>query len=416
MKINYFNLVTKSTLVIALAFVSCKNDDDNNKIENEISKKSFINNYANIASQNYRDSYTTAVEMQTKINAFLENPSTTTLANARKYWLLARDFYGQTEAFREANGPIDNPDLLNTEGQINAWPLEEGYIDYVSDGKGGNVQNGIIGDVSFVLTEASIIGKNEELQEGENEAEEENADNITTGWHAIEFLLWGQDLNFNTTTNKEDFSISGERPFTDYTTETHAARRKTYLKIVTDLLVKDLKDLSDTWTKGGNYRATFEALKEEIALQNILNGIGFISNGEIAAERLDPAIAEGQENEHSCFSDNTKQDMWANVNGINNVIIGSYTSKSGTKVNGTSLIELVNSINTEASNNLEAKASATIKKLSTLLETSGNFDEIISKETEDSNGPAGQLSEALKDQGITIADAAFKLGTPISIN
>jgi len=360
------NFLRKSILVSAVAvasigFVQCDKDDEGGT-EEVTTVAGFITNYASIASANYTDTYTTAVEMQTKINAFLADPTENGLIEAQEAWLYARDFYGQTEAYREANGPIDNEDLLGTEGQINAWPLDEGYIDYVYDvATSSNVNNGLIADETFELTEANIVAKNEEGKD----------DNISTGWHAIEFLLWGQDLN------TDGFSTSGERAYTDYTTASYAERRGEYLSIVTDLLVNDLKDLNDTWAEGGAYRATFEALEEDTALTNILNGIGFISNGEVALERLDPAIDEGQENEHSCFSDNTTQDMWANVNGLNNIIVGSYTTESGTTV---------------------------------------SFDEIISEETLGSGGPAGELSTALKAQGNAVSAAATALDVSITIN
>ncbi len=395
-------------LVTLLLITACSSDDDNPIDSKTVEKSDFIEGYAKIASANYADSYNTAVSMKSKIDAFITTPSENTLKEARDAWLYARDFYGQTEAFREANGPIDNDDLLATEGQINAWPLDEGFIDYVFTVGGGTIQNGLIGDVTFDLTEANIISKNEEGNKD---------DNISTGWHAIEFLLWGQDLNLNPATQVMDnYSISGERSFEDYTTADFAERRKTYLQIVTDLLVKDLKDLNDTWAAGGSYRTTFKALNEDVALTNILNGIGFISNGEVALERIDPAIDEGQENEHSCFSDNTNQDMWANVNGINNIIVGSYTGENGAKVTGVSLIELVKEKNTNIANTLNTKASETLSKLSTLLNLGKNFDEIVSEETLGSNGPAGQLSSALKAQGTAISDAAGVLGVSITIN
>ncbi len=406
---NYLKVLAKSSLIMALTLTSCNNDDTDDSIDNttEATSEDFIATYATIAATNYNDSYTSAVEMQTAINAFLETPTEETLEAAREAWLYARDFYGQTEAFREANGPIDNEELLATEGQINAWPLDEGYIDYVSDNLGGYVQNGLIGDETFELTEENLINNNETP----------NDDSISVGWHAIEFLLWGQDLNYNAVTHEaNDYSGSGDRSYTDYTTADYADRRATYLQIVTDLLVNDLKDLSDTWETGGSYRLTFEALEEETALTNILNGIGFISNGEVALERIDPAIDEGQENEHSCFSDNTNQDMWANVNGINNVIQGSYTSKTGTLISGTSLIDLVATENTTTSEDLETAANNTLSKLDILLSLDKNFDEIVSEETLGSGGPAGELSSALKNQGTAIADAASELGISITIN
>ncbi|MFZ3564954.1 imelysin family protein [Tenacibaculum finnmarkense] len=394
------------SLLLATSFVfkSCSDEDTPTQ---KATKQSFIENYAAIASANYEDSYTTALKMQIAINAFLAKPTTETHKAAKKAWLYARDFYGQTEAFREANGPIDNEDLLGSEGQINAWPLDEAYIDYVSGDRGQKIPGGLIYDASFALTEKNIIDKNEDGKD----------DNISTGWHAIEFLLWGQDLNYNTTTHKQDnFKNAGVRSFTDYTTEASAKRRGTYLKIVTDLLVNDLKDLNSTWAVGGTYRTAFAALKEETALTNVLNGIGFIANGEVALERLDPAIDEGQENEHSCFSDNTNQDMWANTHGINNVVVGSYKRADGSKVSGTSLIALTETVNKDVAASLDTKAKATLAKLDALLALGKPFDEIISKEELGSNGTAGQLSSALKAEGKAIAEAAKTLDVTISIN
>ncbi|MGB1042377.1 MAG: imelysin family protein [Tenacibaculum sp.] len=394
-----------SCLALASLFVGCS--DDNENMEEKATKATFIEGYAKIVAANYDDSYTTAVAMKTKIDAFLAAPSAASLKEAKDAWLYARDFYGQTEAFRVAEGPIDNEDLLATEGQINAWPLDEAFIDYVSDNRGGSVQNGLIGDTNFVITEANIIAENA------NDAEEKE---VTTGWHAIEFLLWGQDLNYNPQTHTLDnFASAGNRAFTDYTTADFADRRKQYLEVVTNLLVKDLKDLKTTWAEGGSYRTTFAKLDEKAAITNILSGIGFISNGEVALERLDPAINEGQENEHSCFSDNTNQDMWANVHGINNVIAGTYKRADGSKVTGTSLVTLVATLNTNVSKDLETKAQATLSKLDALLALNKPFDEIIHNESTGSNGPAEQLSSALKDQGKAIAEAARSLDTAINI-
>ncbi|MBE7694829.1 imelysin family protein [Tenacibaculum finnmarkense] len=394
------------SLLLATSFVfkSCSDEDTPTQ---KATKQSFIENYAAIASANYEDSYTTALKMQIAINAFLAKPTTETHKAAKKAWLYSRDFYGQTEAFREAKGPIDNEDLLGSEGQINAWPLDEAYIDYVSGDRGQKIAGGLIADASFALTEKNIIDKNEDGKD----------DNISTGWHAIEFLLWGQDLNYNTTTHKQDnFKNAGVRSFTDYTTEASSERRAEYLKIVTNLLVNDLKDLNSTWAVGGTYRTAFAALKEKTALTNILNGIGFIANGEVALERLDPAIDEGQENEHSCFSDNTNQDMWANTHGINNVVVGSYTRADGSKVSGTSLIALTETVNKDVAASLDSKAKATLAKLDALLGLDKPFDEIISEEELGSNGTAGQLSSALKAEGKAIAEAAKTLDVTISIN
>jgi putative iron-regulated protein len=406
MKLNLSKLVYASALTVLL---SCSNNNNEEVGGTQGAKVSeFIETYANIASANYTDTYDTAVEMETKINAFLSDPSAAKLQEAKDAWLHARDFYGQTEAYREANGPIDNENLLGTEGQINAWPLDEAYIDYVFDpSQGGYVNNGLIADDSFLITKENIAAKNEEGKD----------DNISTGWHAIEFLLWGQDLNYNTTTHTSDnYSVSGLRTYTDYTNADYAQRRGEYLSVVTDLLVADLKDLNETWLEGGSYRTTFEALDETTALTNILNGVGFISNGEVALERLDPAIDEGQENEHSCFSDNTTQDMWANTYGLHNIIVGSYTTENGTTVSGVSLVDIVNEVNESRAIALENATKKTITQLEVLTGSDKNFDQIISEETLGSGGPAGLLSSALKAQGTQVSEAATALGVSITIN
>src|SRR3546814_4535519 len=158
------------------------------------------------------------------------------LAAAKQAWLDGRDLYGPTEAFRFYDGPIDTPDG-GPEGQINAWPLDEAYIDYVE----GDETAGIINDTAGVpeITTDVLVAANE--QGGES--------NISTGWHAIEFLLWGQDLSDEG---------PGARPLSDYTDSPTAERRAIYLQLLADLLVSDLESVRDQWApEGGEFRATF---------------------------------------------------------------------------------------------------------------------------------------------------------------
>lgn len=56
--------------------------------------------YATLVHANYDDTLKHARGMQAAINAFTAAPAAETLAYARKAWLAAREFYGQTEAFR----------------------------------------------------------------------------------------------------------------------------------------------------------------------------------------------------------------------------------------------------------------------------------------------------------------------------
>ena len=87
--------------------------------------------YADIALAGYEDSLITAKALDAAIDALIANPSEETLTAAREAWKAARIPYQQTEAFRFGNPIVDE-----WEGRVNAWPLDEGLIDYVDAGYG----------------------------------------------------------------------------------------------------------------------------------------------------------------------------------------------------------------------------------------------------------------------------------------
>ncbi|HVK54404.1 MAG TPA: imelysin family protein, partial [Burkholderiales bacterium] len=248
-----------------------------------IDHKSVAAHYAALVHANYEDTLTTTKNMQKEIHAFLAQPSEASLASSRKAWLAARDVYGQTEAFRFYAGPID--DDKGPEGRINAWPLDESYIDAVQ----GKPNAGIVNNPKIAITKKRLSALNERGGE----------ENIATGWHAIEFMLWGQDRNE---------AGPGNRSFEDFVDgkASNAKRRREYLKVVADLLIDDLTFLVTAWAPDAkNYRARFIANENE-AVRRMLVGLGSLSRGELAGERLEVALAsQDQEDEHSCFSDNT---------------------------------------------------------------------------------------------------------------
>ena len=282
----------------------------------QIQAQDVLQHYSSLVYANYSDSIAAAKQMQQAIDAFIANPSQATQDAARKAWLNAREFYGQTEAFRFYDGPIDNED--GPEGQINAWPMDESYVDYVV----GDEKAGLINNRSEAITKERLA----ELNEHDGE------ENISTGWHAIEFMLWGQDLNDNG---------PGARPFTDFIDgkAPNADRRRQYLQVVTELLLEDLQSVADQWKPGvkDNFRAEFEK-GGEASLRKIFVGLGSLSRGELAGERLEVAMASrDQEDEHSCFSDNTHRDAVANAQGIQNVWLGSYKRLDGSELKGPGL-------------------------------------------------------------------------------
>lgn len=275
--------------------------------------------YAALVHANYEDALAGARALRVAITAFNKAPSAEALATARKAWLAARESYGQTEAFRFYGGPID--DDTGPEGRINAWPMDESFVDGVADKPNG----GLINNRKFAITKKNLAAQNERGGE----------ENIATGWHAIEFLLWGQDTSD---------TGPGDRSFTDFVDgkAPNADRRRQYLAVVTDLLVDDLGTLVKAWApQGANYRARFTKGGRE-SIRQMLVGLGSLSRGELAGERLEVALnSQDQEDEHSCFSDNTHRDAVNNARGIQNVWLGEYKRVDGSMVKGASLRDLV---------------------------------------------------------------------------
>lgn len=280
---------------------------------------SVATHYAALVHANYSDTLSAAQDMQAAIAAFVATPSADGLAAARKAWLQAREFYGQTEAFRFYGGPID--DDKGPEGQINAWPLDEAYVDYVQ----GKPKAGLINNPQFKITKANLAKFNERGGE----------ENISSGWHAVEFLLWGQDLSETGPGNRsfEDY-VDGKTP--------NAERRRQFLTVATALLVDDLASVTKAWAPGQkNYRARFEKGGKE-SVRKIIVGLGSLSRGELAGERMEVALnSQDQEDEHSCFSDNTHRDIVTNALGIQNVWLGQYKKRDGSLLQGPSVRDLV---------------------------------------------------------------------------
>lgn len=277
-------------------------------------------NYANIVHATYADSLTAAKAMQKAVDDFIASPSAASLEAARKAWIAAREPYGQTEVFRFYGGPIDDDEDI--EGRLNSWPLDEAYVDYVKEKPG----TGIINNPKAPLEIERLIKFN--AKGGES--------NIATGYHAIEFLLWGQDFNDKG---------PGKRAFTDFVDggAENAERRRRYLKLVTDQVVVDLQDLTSQWAAGEkNYRARFLAESPESGLRKVVTGMAVLSSAELAGERMQVALDnQDQEDEHSCFSDNTHRDIVTNAKGIRNVLMGEYRRTDGSIIGGPGIKDLV---------------------------------------------------------------------------
>lgn len=379
-------------VVLVFLVVSCS---DTTAPDLTTPKKQAIAGYADLLYSMYSDAYSGAVKMQTAILDFTANPSPATLLTAQNAWLAARAPYGQTEVARFYGGPIDGAD--GPEGLMNGWPLDENYIDYVE----GASNAGIIGDtVKYpTITKELLTSLNE--QGGE--------ENLSTGYHAIEFLLWGQDLT------APSMKLPGQRAATDYTTAPHAARRKAYLLAVTELLLENLDFLVKSWNpaSAGNYRASFLALPPDSAITRIMQGMESLSGSELSGERMSVALGKGdQEDEHSCFSDNTHNDIRYNAQGIANVWFGTYTKMDGTELKFAGLESAVRAANATIANEVTADLNSTKSEIEKIRPP---FDYEISVSNFEGNLRVNAAIQALRKEAITIVKAAETLHIKLNV-
>jgi putative iron-regulated protein len=309
-----------------------------------VTPEAVVAHYADIAHANFSDALITAKALDDATDALIATPNEETLALAKKAWLAARVPYQQTEVFRFGNAVVDD-----WEGQLNAWPLDEGMIDYVERDDYQHELGNEGATVNIVSSQTINVGGNSidvsrltpTLLANLNELGGSEA-NVATGYHAIEFLLWGQDLHGFEAGN-------GNRAATDYArdencTNGNCDRRGAYLDAATDLLVSDLEWMVAQWAPAGgdNYRAELTGMEPRAAIQKMLFGMGSLSLGELAGERMKVALeANSYEDEHDCFSDNTHNSHFYNGQGIQNVYTGLYTRIDGSLVSGPSLSALV---------------------------------------------------------------------------
>ena len=369
--------------------------------------------YADLALAGYEDSLATARDLDAAIDALIANPSEDTLAAARAAWKAARIPYQQTEAFRFGNPIVDE-----WEGRVNAWPLDEGLIDYVdasygteSDSNALYVAN-VIANPTVTIDGQTVDTSDitPELLQTELQEAAGVESNVATGYHAIEFLLWGQDLNGTG-------PGAGARPYTDYSTAEHADRRAAYLKAASSLLVSDLEEMVANWTADGAARA---ALPEQ-GLSTILTGMGSLSFGELAGERMKLGLLlHDPEEEHDCFSDNTHVSHLYDAIGIQNVYLGRYTRVDGSVVEGPSLSEVIADKDAALDTEIKALLEDTVAKMTVMAnraEAGEAYDQQIGEGNAEGNAVVQAAIDGLiaQTRGIERAVALLDLSGAVTI-
>ncbi|TIQ52497.1 imelysin family protein [Mesorhizobium sp.] len=379
----------------------------------ETDPKAVIKTYADIALAKYEDSLTTAQVLDKAVDALIAKPSAETLNAAREAWKAARIPYQQTEVYRFGNKMVDD-----WEGKVNSWPLDEGLIDYVAKSYGTESDENSLYTANVIANkEIDINGKKvdasrltpEFLSGTLQEAGGVEA-NVATGYHAIEFLLWGQDLHGTG-------PGAGERPYTDYDlkncTGGNCNRRAEYLKSASDLLVSDLQEMVNDWKEDGAARKNLTDGEPNAGISTIFTGMGSLSYGELAGERMKLGLLlHDPEEEHDCFSDNTHISHLYDAIGIRAAYHASYTRLDGTVVSGPSVSDMVKATDPAIEKELSDKLDVTVAKMEAIKARAlagQAYDQQIAEGNAEGNATVQAAIDALIDQTKSIERAVGSL-------
>lgn len=342
-------------------------------------------NHADIAYAAYSDSKVAALSLQESVNTFIAAPTEANLLTAKVAYKAMRAPYQQSEIMRfdsiitvgenlDADGGPASVD--EWEGQVNAWPLDENHINTIIAGSE---------DISV------------ELLLSENGADDNDA-NVTTGIHAIEFMLWGSDLHGTE-------AGAGERPASDFAidglcADSECERRAEYLSAATDLLVDDLSEMTNEWspvakTTSGTLAHNF--INSPFAIDYIVGSMITMATDELASARMGSGLSLGDpEEEHDCFSDLSHLAIYHNFQGVKNAFYGTYESATYS-ISGASLAVLVSDKDTVTFENVDTALTSIEAKMVQILDAGERevdpikFDQIIGQS---SNGVERLIAES----------------------
>ncbi|HYQ18757.1 MAG TPA: imelysin family protein [Polyangiaceae bacterium] len=408
MRIRPLLLLNLCLLAPAALLAGCGSDDDDSNgntpaggssaggsgVKAEVTTKDVLENYSANLYAAYSDALKDQLAFGETVETLVSDPTEDNLSAARDSWLASREHYMRVEGARFYDGPID-VDPPNHEGSLNSWPLDEAYVDYTTDGE-GNVDESV-----------GLINNPDLLEEINIEAIDElNAQggdtNISNGYHAEEFLLWGQAL--------KDVG-PGERPASDFDVDgprKNADRRAEYLKVATAGVAQHVAAVRDAWEPTAKFRVDFIAAGDaSIALA--LTGLGKLSKGELAGERIDaPYASKSRRDQHDCFSSKTLIDYERDVQGIQDMYLGNYGDNDGP-----GLDELVRAADPDVDQRLQDQIQKSIDLMAAIPKP---FEaSIVGSDSSEGRKAIRAVVASLRAQGDLFAEAALALGLTIQV-
>jgi putative iron-regulated protein len=386
--------IASAAALFTFTIVACSSDDSTPG-STPATPTTALETYAANLYAAYGDALADEQTFSGKVEAFLSSPTEATLATAREGWVASREHYMLTEGARFYDGPIDI-DPPNHEAALNSWPLDEAYVDYTTNKESSEVDEtaGLINHPDL-LPEITVDALDSLNAQGGDE-------NISNGYHSIEFLLWGQAL--------ADVG-PGARPATDYVVggpRKNADRRAKYLRAAISSVTQHLTAVHDAWKPDAAYRTTF-VKNGNASVALVLTGLGKLSKGELAGERINAAYAsKARRDQHNCFSSTTLTDYERDAVGIQGMYLGKYGSNDGPGFD-----ELVRAVNPEVDSRLQKQLQESIDAIKAIPKPFESA--IVGEDSAPGRVAIRAAMESLRKQGDLFAEAAAALGLTIVV-
>ena len=278
-------------------------------------------------------------KFQSSIATLTDQTNIENLSLSKQAWLNAHSAYELTTLHRyyvtQLMGEQDSLALMQLQYQINHWPIVPGYIDYVD----GYPDSGIVHDINVNLDADSL-----REQHGSFDVSE-----VTLGFHAIEFLLWGYDAD-SVARPATDFDavleLTPKEIESGYTLEQLSNnRRRLFLTVVADTLVNDFLALQSLWlAEEPSISQRIESISGTELIVILADSMSAMLTQELLQRSLYPMLnGNFVESVQSPYSRSTQNAVSSQLSGLERLLLERQTE------NGTTLDLVFSAISDEFS-------------------------------------------------------------------
>ena len=172
--------------------------------------------------------------------------------------------------------------------------------------------------------------------------------------------------------------------------------------------------MADQWAPSGAARAELTKDGVDGGLTAMLTGLGSLSYGELAGERMKLGLLmHDPEEEHDCFSDNTHNSHYYDVLGMRAVYLGEYKRRDGRWIRSRSLSSLVAQASPELDREMRQRLDATFAAVQAIRERAESteaYDQMIAEGNVQGNATVQAAIDALLAQTKTLERVVATLG------